>query len=197
MSICWRYRSSKSGSWLRASRSSWGGAARKLDAARADQAVQLTRDLEAAISRSDGVRRQAQARASAAAFGAVVFLSGFAGTAFPNVTSVGVSAAVATSAFALGAGVANLGLTFRFVIDWFQSAAGLDGERRGSPGPRPGSDGHDDPAVGLVDAEPFVMTTTAERTKEVRFSDPSRSHCFIFVDQAAEDIDPANAGRVG
>ena len=25
------------------------------------------------------------------------------------------------------------------------------------------------------------------------FSDPSRSHRFVFVDQAAEDIDPANA----
>jgi len=29
------------------------------------------------------------------------------------------------------------------------------------------------------------------------FSDPSRGHRFIFVDQAAEDIDPANARRVG
>lgn len=29
------------------------------------------------------------------------------------------------------------------------------------------------------------------------FSVPSRSHRFVFVDQAAEDIDPANAWRVG
>jgi hypothetical protein len=29
------------------------------------------------------------------------------------------------------------------------------------------------------------------------FSDPLHSHRFVFVDQAAEDIDPANAWRVG
>jgi hypothetical protein len=29
------------------------------------------------------------------------------------------------------------------------------------------------------------------------FSDPSRSHRFVFVDQAAEDIYPANAWHLG
>ena len=29
------------------------------------------------------------------------------------------------------------------------------------------------------------------------FSDPSRGHRFIFVDQAAEDIDPANTRHLG
>jgi hypothetical protein len=29
------------------------------------------------------------------------------------------------------------------------------------------------------------------------FSDPSRSHRFVFVDQAAEDIDPAHAWYLG
>ena len=29
------------------------------------------------------------------------------------------------------------------------------------------------------------------------FSDPSRSHRFVFVDQATKEIDPANAWRVG
>jgi hypothetical protein len=29
------------------------------------------------------------------------------------------------------------------------------------------------------------------------FSDPSRSHRFVFVDQATEDIDPGNAWHLG
>ena len=33
--------------------------------------------------------------------------------------------------------------------------------------------------------------------EEYVFSDASRSHRFIFVDQATEDIDPADAWRVG
>lgn len=43
----------------------------------------------------------------------------------------------------------------------------------------------DQVAHGLVEAEGYV------------FSDPSRSHRFVFVDQATQDIDPANAWRVG
>jgi hypothetical protein len=42
-----------------------------------------------------------------------------------------------------------------------------------------------------------VLRTRARKTEGYVFSDPSRSHRFVFVDQAAEDIDPANAWRVG
>jgi hypothetical protein len=41
------------------------------------------------------------------------------------------------------------------------------------------------PVTALFDPEGYV------------FSDASRSYRFIFVDQATEDIDPANAWRVG
>jgi hypothetical protein len=50
--------------------------------------------------------------------------------------------------------------------------------------------------VGGADAEIPVRASRETRWRETEgyvFSDPSRSHRFVFVDQPTEDIDPANA----
>jgi len=101
-------------------------AGKGLDPGRAAEAAELTKDLEVAIARRDEVSRRSQARASVTALGAVAFLSGFAGTAFPTVGTGGVTPAAATSAFALGAGVAFLGIALRFAIDSLQARCGGD-----------------------------------------------------------------------
>jgi hypothetical protein len=57
----------------------------------------------------------------------------------------------------------------------------------------------------------YVLTTGTGSGKNLRtghlvvlaegegyvFSDPSRRYCFVFMEQATEDIDPANAWHLG